>query len=371
MQRCVLVCLHRICNNEQVLQCQFWLLQAILKEYSLIPYTYVAHVLSSVLHDNKDLRMMPFLLCSSMTTGSTICMKRNEKGENVKNFKQINKKESEMAKPESKTKKFSFRKAMLEFKLEANDILEIGSPLEKEVWARTFNEVELSRASRAKQRALKCNIESKIHPWMKEGTRLLESGQKLKTWRAVMTPTSYDMPQEIWEKVLKALCDDIEPNGVRSASVIARDISNASSTKKQLYIASKAAFEHLSTLCPPLKESLPFIAAKRPKFQCYKARLFTPFEAVEEQYWNKVIHDPASLSIGNLEVLCDYNGLPESECKETMIFRLASQFGVRYPTRIPAKLAGAVCARNTSMIAQWPLWSIKQLTRKSPPSLKK
>ena len=55
------------------------------------------------------------------------------------------------------------------------------------------------------------------------------------------------LPLDIWEHILKLLCRDVEVNGVRSPSVVARDICNASLASKELWTASQTALQHLSS----------------------------------------------------------------------------------------------------------------------------
>ena len=61
--------------------------------------------------------------------------------------------------------------------------------------------------------------------------------------------TGSKLPFDVLEKIMLALCSDIEYDGVRSASVVARDICNISQASKELWKASQVALGHLGNLC--------------------------------------------------------------------------------------------------------------------------
>ena len=65
------------------------------------------------------------------------------------------------------------------------------------------------------------------------------------------------LPVDTWMEILKMLCRDIEMDGVRSASVVARDICNASQASKELWTASQVALQHLSSLCSTQSMQIP------------------------------------------------------------------------------------------------------------------
>ena len=66
------------------------------------------------------------------------------------------------------------------------------------------------------------------------------------------------LPLDILLKILKILCDEIDSSGVRSASVIARDICNFSQVSKELWTASQIALHELSSLCPEPRLALKY-----------------------------------------------------------------------------------------------------------------
>ena len=66
------------------------------------------------------------------------------------------------------------------------------------------------------------------------------------------------LPVDVWIIILKKLCNGMERRGVRSPSVIARDICNASQTSKEMWKAGQVALEHLSSLCPLQKHACQF-----------------------------------------------------------------------------------------------------------------
>ena len=57
------------------------------------------------------------------------------------------------------------------------------------------------------------------------------------------------LPVDVWRKILQILTSDIEMDGVRSISVVARDICNISQVSKELWTISHDAMRDLSSLC--------------------------------------------------------------------------------------------------------------------------
>ena len=80
--------------------------------------------------------------------------------------------------------------------------------------------------------------------------------------------TGTKLPFDLLEKIVLALCNDIEFDGVRSASVIARDICNISQTSKELWKASQVALQHLGSLCAPHNEQSKNVIRIWPASKC-------------------------------------------------------------------------------------------------------
>ena len=134
------------------------------------------------------------------------------------------------------------------------------------------------------------------------------------------------LPLDIWIQILQTLCRDIESNGVRSASVIARDICNASMASKEMWTASQIALKHLSSLCP-----------LSPPLRKY------------EQSWNQYFASPTSMQASEISALmvgsvgtvrCDALGLPWDQPACTVLF--LKKFHLYRPTNTPFRLILAV-----------------------------
>ena len=125
--------------------------------------------------------------------------------------------------------------------------------------------------------------------------------------------SSTNIPSELWETILKHLCSDLEHDGVRSVSAIARDIINASMASKDLYAAALPALKHLSTNCqmpPPGTEHL----------------------------WDKFVSDPCSMALEDIKVLAKHCELGLSQPNRSLIFLIMDGLSLQHPTRAPARI---------------------------------
>ena len=127
------------------------------------------------------------------------------------------------------------------------------------------------------------------------------------------------LPLEVLEKILKYLCNDLEPLGVRAWSVIARDIMNASMACKELYTASWAAFQHLGKLCSHIV-----------------------YSADEEELLDQFVNDPDSLRLEQVKALGKGRSVKLSQPKPVLIFGILQSLGLKSPSRVPAKLLKAI-----------------------------
>ena len=151
----------------------------------------------------------------------------------------------------------------------------------------------------------------------------------LKNWRGGVkkycaTSNGTPLPIEIWEQILKCLCNPIEHDGIRSVSVIARDIINASKASKELYSAAGPALQLLGTHCgvPPGSEEL----------------------------WNKFVSDPCSLVLKDIKTLAKLSNLRPSLPKQTLIFKMMDCLLLPQPTRAPARLVKEVSVEKYTWI---------------------
>ena len=130
-----------------------------------------------------------------------------------------------------------------------------------------------------------------------------------------------DLPLEIWEIILKKLCSDLELEGVRGASVVARDIINASMACKELYAAALPALHHLGTCCPSVL-------------------------AGDDKTWDRLASSPCSITRPDIylssmaEVKCGYHS------HEIKLVQLMRYLGLRRPSRAPASLLRAVLSEK-------------------------
>ena len=126
-------------------------------------------------------------------------------------------------------------------------------------------------------------------------------------WGDSGTPLSLDL----WTRVLEHLCNDIEPKGVRSVSVIARDLCNAGMTCKELYVSSGQAFHRLASLCPPIEL---------------------------EAEWAACLQGPMALKLPELKALAPSAGLQKSLPKPTLAVRLLQAWNLQCPTQAPPRV---------------------------------
>ena len=130
-----------------------------------------------------------------------------------------------------------------------------------------------------------------------------------------------DLPLEIWENILKKLCSDLELEGVRSASVIARDIINASMACKEVYAAALPALHHLGSSCPSVF-------------------------ANDDKEWDQVASDPCSISEEErFEFARPILGYRRHNFP-VKLFTLMRFLGLSQPSRAPARLLRAVLSEK-------------------------
>ena len=144
------------------------------------------------------------------------------------------------------------------------------------------------------------------------------------------------LPADIWIKILETLSSDIEPEGVRGPSVIARDLCNVSRVNKELYIASLPAFQRLGHLCPPIHCSFPTAIISKNGDAVLKADT--------DPLWDVLLSEPASLTYDQLQMMgaAMASGYNIGRTKSVITHRLLKTVRIKQPTRYPARLILAV-----------------------------
>ena len=153
------------------------------------------------------------------------------------------------------------------------------------------------------------------------------------------------LPADIWRKILEMLSSDIELEGVRGPSVIARDLCNVSRVNKELYIASLPAFQHLGSLCETIQQSL--------YYPSYSQYYNTVSSGDTDALWDILVSNPTSLICGQLKIMLAGFGMETAWTKVVMTHKLLQQLGIQKPTRYPAQLLLSVRKEKHDM--DWPL----------------
>lgn len=176
------------------------------------------------------------------------------------------------------------------------------------------------QAERAAQRSAAAEAaKGRISSWKRPGEDWGNSG----------TPLSLDL----WTRVLEHLCNDIEPEGVRSASVIARDLCNAGMACKELYVSANQAFHCLAALCPPIEL---------------------------EAEWAACLPGPMALKLPQLKALAPHAGVQKSLPKPTLALGLLEAWNLQCPTQVPPRVIMEVAKERKSSLSEL---SSAELTR--------
>ena len=166
------------------------------------------------------------------------------------------------------------------------------------------------------------------------------------------------LPLDLWRKILNSFCDDLDFKGVRGPSVIARELSLVSRVSKEVYAASRSAFQHLSTLCPSTDSivlKLKLRGREYDECQIIDNKVVThsgivhTWESLDSNpgsaQWdafNAFVSDPKSLTAVKLKFLCAAMHLRISPPKAVLIQELMKSMSLKYPTPTPARLVLAV-----------------------------
>ena len=220
----------------------------------------------------------------------------------------------------------------------SHNLVEDTQMIESEEAARKVRKTARLARRRAQTDAQHKDCKQAISQWQKSTLRELQHSRDSL------------LPLDLWTRILKSLCDDIELKGVRGPSVIAREISLISQVNKELYAASQPAFQHLSNLCP----SLDSIVKRLRDYRCNSAvkEVITEHGVVyarassdlipDTPQWDAFVSDPKSLRSGELKSLCSAMHLTVSRPKAVLIQALMKSMNLHYPTPTPACLIFAV-----------------------------
>lgn len=122
------------------------------------------------------------------------------------------------------------------------------------------------------------------------------------------------LPLDVWGLILSKFCEGFEPEGVRGISVIAREICQAREVCKDLLIASDIAFEKLADLC--------------------QAEITSNFD--------EFLLNPTKFSLPELKIMSKERRLKVSCTKAVLTVNLLESFGLKRPSKVPAKILEAV-----------------------------
>ena len=154
---------------------------------------------------------------------------------------------------------------------------------------------------------------------------------RVQSWAGASSAFQYRMgtilPLDVLEKILKFLCNDFEPNGVRACSVISRDLVNASMACKELHVASRAAFRHLKNV--QLGQS---------------GVRSTPQEG---GLLDQFLSDPNSLRLDQIRSIAKSCGVKVSQPKPVLIMDVLNVMNLKAPSQIPASVLMAVNLEKT------------------------
>ena len=251
-------------------------------------------------------------------------------------------KESGKRKPQ-----ITFATAQKKYGLVAGDLQYLGLPASEKPWDRKYDTEELKYIA-AKKKAFEknCKIEGEAKKAAEESAKIKEREQEqqagvnfLKKWQEKRKLTDLKpqsdskLPADIWIKILKLMSTDLELNGVRGPSVIARDLCNVSRVNKELYIASLPAFEHLSSLCKPIQTEIQ-LETRSPYCSSVPQDI--------DNLWAMLITEPTSLKTGQLNSMLSAFQIHGTWSKVVTTHKLLQQLGINRPTRYPACILIAV-----------------------------
>ena len=123
---------------------------------------------------------------------------------------------------------------------------------------------------------------------------------------------------DIWEIILKKLCEDLDTEGLRGPSVIARDLIDASLTCKEVHAATLPALQHLAQMCPSISAT------------------------VSDELWNEFVVNPSKLNLSDIKNLAKSGGVSLGQRKSIITVQIMERMGLTRPIRVPARVLKAV-----------------------------
>ena len=197
-------------------------------------------------------------------------------------------------------------------------------------------QIRKKEALKHAEQAFEINYENEMKNIKLEGSMVVnrfhrdECTEHIESWNGTAAATlayttGAKLPLEIWELVLMAVCNDIDPEGVRGPSVVARDLMNASFTCKELYNASQPAFQHLSTFCEVMPHGT-------------------------DELWTTFVSDPTALRLDEIRTLAKATSIKISQPRSALIIELMNTLKLHKPSRIPAKVLKAVLREKGGVV---------------------
>lgn len=172
-------------------------------------------------------------------------------------------------------------------------------------------DAEKAEKLKVKQKTAK---EAETAAKLKETQKWISSWQKpAKASKSEATP----LPIDLWTRVLDRLCDDLETEGVRGFSAIARDICNVGLTCKELHSCTENAFRRLSQDCAPVQL---------------------------ENEWITFLKDPSHAKVDEMKALARSldNRVIMSQPKPLLMRDLLAYFKLQTPSQVPVRLISGV-----------------------------
>ena len=171
-------------------------------------------------------------------------------------------------------------------------------------------ESEEAKALRRRQRA-----GERAHD---RGIRNQSAKELIGSWHKVckdrgLGSSTAGLNNDIWTRVLRALCEDSEEGDDQGITSAARDICRLGAVCKELWTSTQYGLEHLSTLCPAIEGP--------------------------QELWQQFLFDPCSLKLPQLRQLARVT--PEvlvSDPKPLLIVNLLRRLGLEHPNPGPANL---------------------------------
>ena len=254
------------------------------------------------------------------------------------------------AKTITKKPEITYAAALKDYDLLDGDLRYLGLPASEIRMNRKYDISELENAAAKKKAwAESCKKEKEAKKAAERAVQLKKrdserqaAERKLSQWQKkskledLKPQSDSKLPADIWIRILETLSSDIEPEGVRGPSVIARDLCNVSRVNKELYLASLPAFQHLGHLCPPINCSFSTFIVSKNRDAILKGDTDT--------LWDVLFSEPASLTYEQLKDMCaamalEYNS---GRTKSVMAHKLLKTLRMKQPTRYPARLILAV-----------------------------